>query len=177
MIAIMSARFTLASFEPRRRRLRAGDVLFRQGGAVGQLFEVVSGAVRLERHLPSGRPVILGRARSGDWVAEASLFAETYGCDAVAVADAELLAVDRASLRRRLAHDPDALAALLERMAREVHALRARAELLCLPRVADRLDAWLALHGEPRATWRDVAAEIGVSPEALYRELAKRRSR
>jgi hypothetical protein len=43
--------------------------------------------------------------------------------------------------------------------------------------VAERLDAWLG--GEralqEKGTWQDLAAELGVSREALYRELAKRR--
>jgi hypothetical protein len=46
--------------------------------------------------------------------------------------------------------------------------------------VADRLDAWLAA-GEgklpAKGEGRGLAAEIGISPEALYRELARRRAR
>jgi len=41
------------------------------------------------------------------------------------------------------------------------------------------LDAWLALDDgnlPPTGRWREVAAEIGVSPEAFYRELATRRA-
>lgn len=41
--------------------------------------------------------------------------------------------------------------------------------------VWERLDGWLALHGElpPRGGWIEIAREIGVTPEALYRELAR----
>jgi len=48
-----------------------------------------------------------------------------------------------------------------------------------LKTVAMRLDGWLAMNEggvPPKGRWREVAAEIGVSPEALYRELAKRRA-
>ena len=177
MIAIMSARFSLGDHGAVRRPFAAGDVLFRQGDHVSSMFEVATGRVRLTRHGPDGRPAVLGRAGPGDLVAEASLFAEAYGCDAVSEEDGAALVVGRAALRRRLAGDPAALLALLERTAREVHALRARLELMGLPRVAGRLDAWLALTGGPEErTWKDVAAEIGVSPEALYRELARRRA-
>ena len=43
--------------------------------------------------------------------------------------------------------------------------------------VSARLDAWLAWHGElpPRGDWKQLADQIGVSPEALYREMARRR--
>ena len=177
MIAIMSARFSLGDHGAVRRSFAAGEVLFRQGDPVSSMFEVATGRVRLTRHGPDGRPAVLGRAGPGDLVAEASLFADVYGCDAVAEEHGAVLVTDRAALRRRLAGDPAALLALLERTAREVHALRARLELMSLPRVAGRLDAWLALTGGPEErTWKDVATEIGVSPEALYRELARRRA-
>jgi len=47
-----------------------------------------------------------------------------------------------------------------------------------LKTVAARLDAWLAFHDNqlpPRGKRVEFAREIGVSPEALYRELARRR--
>ncbi|WP_236841765.1 hypothetical protein [Bosea sp. PAMC 26642] len=69
--------------------------------------------------------------------------------------------------------------ALTCHLAVEVRRARARAEIASLKTVAMRLDAWLALEeGElpPRGRWREVAAEIGVSPEAFYRELAARRA-
>jgi len=62
-------------------------------------------------------------------------------------------------------------------LARSVQAARLRAEIRSLPKVADRLAAWL---GEGNALpdkghWQEVAAELGVTREALYRELARRR--
>ena len=54
-----------------------------------------------------------------------------------------------------------------------------RAEILALKTVAERLDAWIAWHEQrpAKGKWRHVAEEIGVSPEAFYRELAKRCSK
>lgn len=51
--------------------------------------------------------------------------------------------------------------------------------MLSLKTVAERLDAWTAANqGAPpiKGEWKTVAVEMGVSPEALYRELAKRRA-
>jgi len=50
---------------------------------------------------------------------------------------------------------------------------------LSMQTVAERLDAWLAARSgdlPTRGTWRQVSMEIGVTPEALYRELARRRA-
>jgi hypothetical protein len=43
--------------------------------------------------------------------------------------------------------------------------------------LAPRLDTWLDWRGAlpPKGDWLRLAAELGVSPEALYREIAKRR--
>ena len=65
-------------------------------------------------------------------------------------------------------------------LAREVQAARHLTEILSQKTVAERLDGWLAWQGTAPAfdgKWKDVAVQIGVSPEALYRELAKRRSK
>jgi hypothetical protein len=44
--------------------------------------------------------------------------------------------------------------------------------------VAERLDAWLGAEGglPDRGRWQELAEELGVTREALYRELARRRA-
>ena len=178
MIAIMSTDFDLADLGASLRSIEAGTNVFRRDDTVRAVHQVASGQVRLTRHVADGRTLILQRAGPGELLAEASLFADRYHCDAVAEGAVQLLTLDREMLRVRLAERPDILMALTGRFAREIQRLRARLELAGLVRVADRLDAWLALHGDREGRpWRDVAIEIGVSPEALYRELGRRRRR
>ena len=52
---------------------------------------------------------------------------------------------------------------------------RTRAEIRTLRTVAERLEAWQSMgHIIPeKGQWQDVAVEIGVTREALYRELAR----
>lgn len=177
MIAIMSTILD-AGLPVQERALDAGSVLFRQGDTVRRMHEVCAGSLRLVRHTPGGRPLVLQRAGPGVLLAEASLFAARYQCDAVAESPCAVRSVDRAALLARLRGDPDAVLALTERVCHEVQRLRGRLELMSLPRVADRLDAWLALGGtDGERPWTHVATELGVSPEALYRELARRRRR
>jgi CRP-like cAMP-binding protein len=82
--------------------------------------------------------------------------------------------VSRLGRPRRGSH----AAALMRHLAGEVHRTRTRAEILSLKSVAARLDAWMAFNGgklPPKGRWYQAASEIGVTPEAFYRELARRR--
>jgi len=112
-------------------------------------------------------------------LAEASVFAERYHCDAVAVLPTRTRAIAKSVLAAALARDPNLARAWAEHLAREVQAARLRAEILSLRTVAERLDAWVAMNARQfpsKGRWKTVAAEIATSPEALYREIAKRRS-
>lgn len=79
---------------------------------------------------------------------------------------------------RRALDEPALARAWCAMLAHELQATRARAALLGLRGVAERLDAWLVLTNgglPPKGERRGLADELGVTPEALYRELAKRR--
>ena len=83
----------------------------------------------------------------------------------------------RSAFLTTLRSSPDAALGLVKSSAREVQAQRSRIEILRLRRVSDRLDAWLDLYGEPaKREWVRVADGIGVSPSALYREIALRKA-
>ncbi len=119
------------------------------------------------------------RARAGQVLAEVSVFAARYHCDAVSVAGVTVGRIPRTKVLGLQQEDPVWLRAFAGYLAREVQRARARAELLSLKRVGAKLDAWLALNEgvlAPRGQWVELAKELGVSPEALYRELALRRS-
>jgi CRP-like cAMP-binding protein len=180
MIAIMSDLLeALWGDEARDRALLPGEVLFRAGDPVRWLYRVGAGAMRLVRPLPHGAELVIQRAGMGAILAEASLFASEYHCDAVAEEPTSLRGLAVTRVVAALARDPALAQAFARSLALEVQAARARAEIVSLKTVEARLDAWLALNGgelPARGGWRGVAGQIGVSPEALYRELASRRS-
>jgi CRP-like cAMP-binding protein len=179
MITIMfDAIEVLWDAEAGRRTLAAGEVLFRAGDPVRLLYRIEAGAMTLVRPLPHGADLVIQRARRGAILAEASLFAVTYHCDAVASGPTQLRGVSVERITRALERDQRLAQAFTRYLALEVQTARARAEVTSLKTVRARLEAWLALNGgelPPRGKWRDVAAEIGVTPEALYRELSARR--
>lgn len=180
MIDIMSETLInkVRRLKSRVRALDAGGFLFYANATVERLYWVERGEVHLVRHQAGGSSLILQRAGAGSLVAEASLFSERYHCDAVAAEATTVAGVDKRQLQAALARDTAFAGAWIHHLAREVQATRLRAEILSLRTVAERLDAWLAAHGgtlPPKGAWKACAAEIAVSPEALYRELAQRR--
>ncbi len=179
MITIMSENLIdrLLKLPGRDQSVGAGRRLFRTGDPVLSLFVVVSGELRLVRALPHGAALTLQRASAGTPIAEASLFAERYHCDAVARQKAVVRSIPLARVKAALRDDAALASAFLRHLAHEVQRSRTQAEILSLKTVAERLNAWIALNGgmPSKGRWRDVAAEIDVSPEALYRELARRR--
>lgn len=178
MIAIMSALTEgLAPLLSNEIEVAAGSVLFRQGDPVRHYYVVRSGCVHLVRWGADGTCAVMQRATGDSVLAESSLFGTAYHCDAVAVSDSMLARADVVSVRTALDSDRTLLRELTQHLGREVQRMRARVELLARRTVAERLNGWLALNGElpDRGNWRTVAEDIGVSPEALYRELQRRR--
>ena len=161
------------------RKLQAGQTLFRQGIRTAGLYEIVRGKVRLARVDASGREAILHMATAGDTIAEASLFSPTYHCDAIASADASVRLYPKAAVLAAFASDPKAAQAFMAMLARQVMSLRTRLEQRNIHSARDRVRHYLAIHvgadGRTVAlpgTVKDLAGELGLTQEALYRTLA-----
>jgi CRP-like cAMP-binding protein len=182
MIAIMLTALSdrLSQLPSSARTFAPGEALFRQGDPVEVLHFVRSGEAHLVRLTPDGQELILQRAQAGDLLAEASAWSDCYHCGAVAfAAPVRTLAIARGPLRAALASDAALAEAFARHLASAMQRTRLRAEILTLRTVAERLDAWLAAGSGAlpvRGEGARVAAEIGVSPEALYREIARRRN-
>lgn len=160
------------------QRFAPGDIIFRTGMEVTQVFQVRRGLTALVRILPSGDQAILQRASLGDVVAEASVYAQHYHCDCVALEATVLASIPRKTFLKILRSDANLAEAWSAHLAHTVQQARLRAEIRSLKTVAERLDTWVAEYGEipEKGQWQNLAYELSVSREALYRELAKRRS-
>lgn len=170
----------LLKLPSREQQLPTGEVLFRADDPVRSMFCILSGEVRLTRSLPHGLQLTLQRAGPGAVLAEASLFAANYHCEAIACQPTIAKVISRRRIEVALAGDAGFARAFMRHLANEVQRTRAIAETLSLKTVAERLDAWIAVNGgvlPPKGRWRQVASEIGSTPEALYRELARCRLR
>lgn len=161
------------------RALKAGDVLFRAEQRTVGLYEVINGKLRLVRVDRAGREALLHVAVAGETLAEASLFASSYHCDAIAATNAVVRLYPKALVLAEFERDPQAAQAFMAMLARQVMKLRTRIEQRNIHSARDRVRHYLALNTgadgrnvKVTGTLKDLAGELGLTHEALYRTLA-----
>jgi hypothetical protein len=179
MIAIMSITWLdrINALVDRELALGDGHVLFRAGEAVRHFYVVRSGCILLARVQASGEPLVLQRATAGQMAAEASVFAARYHCDGLVSGPTVLGRIRRADVQDLKEADPTGLSdsphTCRRSAARSCQGATAGAQArgLAAGSMAALNDAALP----PRGRWLELAAELAVTPEALYRALARRR--
>ena len=161
------------------RKLKAGEPLFHLGDKTSGLYEVIAGRVRLTRVDRSGRETVLYVAGPGETIAEASLFSPVYHCDAAAGSDAVVRLYPKPAVLSTFAKDRTAAQAFSATLARQVMSLRTRLAQRDIRSARERVRHFLALNTGAdgrtvalRGTVKDLAAELGLTHEALYRTLA-----
>ena len=157
--------------------LPSGAYLFHAQDKVRFVHLIEDGKICLERVQSTGKVTCFQRAEQGDVLAEASVYADEYHCDARVLEDVRLRRLKKADFTSLLRNDPNLAETWAARLARTVQTTRLVSEIRSFKTVGDRLDAWLGDFRElpSKGQWHSLAHELAVSPEALYRELAKRR--
>jgi CRP-like cAMP-binding protein len=162
-----------------KRRLGAEQSLFREGQQSFALFEVVSGRVKLAQFDHTGRELVLGFACAGDTIGEASLLSGFYRCDATALVPTIVCIYRKSDLLTELQSNPKVAQGFMSRLAHRILELRTRLEREQMRSARDRVRHYLEAHADAEersvilpGTVKDLAAEIGLSHEALYRALS-----
>lgn len=162
-----------------RRAYAAGEAVFRTGSHTHSVFYVETGRVRLLRFGAHGEEVALHDARAGEFFAEASLDSPRYHCDAIAAESSQLLQVPAAAIRELLATDPTFVRRWVSLLAGQLRKTRARLERLSLKGARERVLHLLVSEGRGsppavtlQGTVKDLARELGLTHEVLYRTLA-----
>jgi CRP-like cAMP-binding protein len=162
-----------------RRSLARNEVLFRQGQKVRAIYYVRAGRLRLERRTFDGRQLVLGTTSAGKFFVEAALFADIFHCDAVATEPSEVSIYPKAAVLRALRTDPENALSFLSLVAHQVIELRHRLEVMKVRSAKERVMLYLDLNAGPdgrtvdlRSELQDVAGELGLAREVLYRTLA-----
>lgn len=162
-----------------RRSLARNEFLFRQGDKVAAIYFIETGRLRLERRTFDGRSLIVGTAPSGEFFVEAALFADIFHCDAVATEPSRVRIYPKAKVLDAFRTDSASAMAFLELVSRQVIGLRQQFELMKVRSAKDRVMLYLDLNAGPdgrtvnlRGQLQDIASELGLTREALYRTLA-----
>jgi CRP-like cAMP-binding protein len=158
--------------------LAADAYLFHQGDPANAVFAIASGSVRLERHTADGHLIVIHRARAGESLAEAALYANTYHCDAIAEAPARVIVYPKDAMLALLQTDTAIAESVTAALARHVQGLRTRLELRNVRPAQARVFSYLELLADDDGNitldrpLKELAGEIGLTHEALYRALA-----
>jgi CRP/FNR family transcriptional regulator len=167
------------------RRLRRGEVLFREGDRAEAMYALLSGVVKLVRTGDDGRETMLHLVHPGESFAEAALFGdEGYPATAQAVEPGEVWCLSRVRLLDLVRASPDLALALLAAVSRWTRRLADKLELLTRHRVEERLAAFLLGRAVRRPVSAGdeiplvdprhlIAAQIGTAPEVLSRTLRR----
>lgn len=156
--------------------IRKNERLFLTGQKPQWMFFVVAGEVILERAGLQGEPVIIQRTRQG-FVSEASLKTSRYHCDAVAIVDTTVIQVPAQALVDAMDRDSAFASRWIGMLTHEVRRLRLHLERLSMKSVQDRLLHLIQTEGhqgqyDVPSGLKTLAAELGVTHEALYRTMA-----
>ncbi len=161
-------------------RIEKGGWVFRKGDAVRAVYFVFEGEVHLSRFSKAGGEIALHRAGRGEFFAEAALNATRYYCNAIVSRDATLLAFPVDKMRTYLTKDPQFARDWATLLARQLHSARAKLERLAIKSAAERVLHYIHTEGTgPHSvvrlagTVKDLAGELGLTHEALYRTLAR----
>lgn len=173
----LSASICAAAIE---RGLKPGQALFHTGTRSRGFYDVVSGTVRLVRVDQSGRETVLQVAAAGDCLAEASLFSSTYHCDAIATTESVVRLYPKAIVLAEMQRDPKVAESFAAMLAHQVMTLRTRLERRNIHSARDRVRHFLTLNVSAdhrtvhlSGSLKELAAELGLTHEALYRTLAR----
>lgn len=164
--------------------IRKGEQLFRLGDDVQAIYRVIAGEIRLVRYAADGGEILLHRASTGEYFAEASLGAVYYHCTAICAAEGALLSIPVKVFRAFLEEDSGFAFAWAMELAGNLRALRTRFERLSLKGAPDRVLHYLLTEGAAGSgevhlpgSLKAWAAEMNLAHETLYRTLNEMEAR
>ena len=159
--------------------LAKGEHLFLQGDSVTKVYLIQSGCIKLTRNTAAGLAVILHIGKSGETIAEASLFSNYYHCSAIADLPCHISSVKKQDLLRLLQNEPQEMMRLLALFSQQIRELRWINEIKNIRSAKERILHYIIskVDGNKEmqldSSLKDIAQKIGLAHETFYRELKK----
>ena len=166
-----------AVLKPQSQQLSKGEILFKQGDSVSNIYFIKKGRIKLIRNTSDGTPVVLHIGQQGESIAEASLFSNQYHCSAIVDLSSEVLLVNKHDFIRFLGENPDEMIDLLTIFSRQVRNLRAINEIKNIRSAKERILTFIRSNADQNKelkldiSLKDMAYKIGLAHETFYREL------
>lgn len=164
----------------KKKYFKAGENIFYQRDSAKNIYAVEKGQVSLERSTIEGRCVVMYTANAGDSFAEASLFSDTYHCNAIATRDSLVHVYPKQKILEDLRTHPEKTEQLISLLASQVRTLRTKLEIRNILSARERILQffYLSAHIDTGEVLLDIslksiAEELGLAHETLYREMAK----
>ena len=161
------------------KNLVPGQVLFHYRDPAKYIFALQLGRIQLVRYTCEGSLVIFQIVRAGESFGESALFTEVYNCNAVVEESSCVICYPKNTVWQVLNNQPLLTFNLLQKFERKIHNLKELLELKSIRSAKNRLLQYLLFSASPGQTkisfdrsYKDIATELGLSSETLYRSLA-----
>jgi CRP/FNR family transcriptional regulator, dissimilatory nitrate respiration regulator len=160
--------------------LAAQQVLFYQNDPSKAIFAVDSGQIKLIHYTEAGKTVNHYVIQPGEYFAEVALFNEVYVCSAIAEIPSRIIAFPKEIFLKALEQNINLSKSFTEQLARRLHYTKLLLELRGIRSARDRILHYLQVIIPPNQktfyldrSLKDIANDIGISPEAFSRTLAQ----
>lgn len=123
-----------------RKRLSAGDELFRQGDPADGMYLIKLGSVKLWKTTEEGRVLTLDVRKAGDLLGESVLLEEgEYPVGATSLETTLVCGIDRKSFEMLVLRYPAVGLVVIRNLSRRIQNLSSKVGALCEPNLDDRL--------------------------------------
>ena len=178
------ARFDLLPAELRAaayyRDLNDGEILFTQHDRAEAIFVLEVGGILLLNYIEDGGQVNHYTVKAGELFAELVLFKDVYLCTAIATATSRVLVLPKQPFLDAIAQSPELTQTLMAHLAQRLHESKILLELRGMRSARKRVLHYLRLliQADEKTIvldrpLKDIAADLGLTPEALSRALTQ----
>ena len=162
------------------RDLNDGEILFTQHDRAEAIFVLEVGGILLLNYIEDGGQVNHYTVKAGELFAELVLFKDVYLCTAIATATSRVLVLPKQPFLKAIAQSPELTQTLMAHLAQRLHESKILLELRGMRSARKRVLHYLRLLIQPDQKTilldrplKDIAADLGLTPEALSRALTQ----
>ena len=162
------------------RDLKDGEILFTQNDRAAAIFMLEVGSILLLNYIEDGGQVNQYTVKAGELFAELILFKDVYLCTAIATATARVLVLPKQPFLDAIAQSPELTQTLMAHLAQRLHESKILLELRGMRSARKRVLHYLRLliQADEKTIvldrpLKDIAADLGLTPEALSRALTQ----